>query len=45
MKTILRDLYPDIYFPGQGSLKSKESILSKGFIEVDKELWTAVTGL
>lgn len=45
MKRIFRELYPDVYFPGQGSLKSKESILKKGFFEVDKDLWTAVTGL
>lgn len=45
MKRIFRELYPDVYFPGQGSLKSKESILKQGFIEVDKDLWTAVTGL
>lgn len=45
MKNIFRELYPDIYFPGQGSLKNKEAFLKKGYIELDKDLWTAVTGL
>lgn len=44
MKKIFKEKYPDVYFPGQNSLKSKQSILKQGYIEVEEALWTAVTG-
>lgn len=43
MKELFREMYPEIYFPGQGSLRNKEAILQQGFVEVDPELWQTIT--